>query len=232
MKPTPKLRLAISLLLIALSIILPSYLKLGDSNIFVLVFTTLLSMFLLQKTKMRKWYFILGPVVCVLAILLYLLLLGRPDLMEFQRIGRAFFHYFVFLAPTATVGYILTDGLKMKLNMAIKLGVFNFLIICLLSPLFRSHIDSTFAIPILFSVFGFFNGFFSERKKLIQNFLYFLTPLFLMLIIYVIIDASGFNLRFAKTLSIWIGLTIGAMALGFFIRKFRKNKIKTEKHEA
>lgn len=228
---SPKLRLSISFLLIIFSALFPLLVRLGDSGTFILVFTTVFSVFYLKETQVRKWYFIFGLLVCLFANVLIFLINGRLELLDSRILMRISVYYFSFWAVPAIVGFVLTDGLKLKLNLGIQLGLGCLLAFILIPRFVFEKIDPKYLMIALFLIFGFLNGYFSTRKNFYQNFISFSIPLFILLIFSLFMYQKDWDLEVAMMFMAILGSIMVSNFLGKFIGTKRKIIKLEENHE-
>lgn len=226
---TSKQKLGISFLLILVSILIPGFMDYRDSGVFILVFTTVFSVYYLKETKIRKWYFILGLLICLFARVLILLINGRLDLLDGSMLLRIVVYYFCFWGVPAIIGYVLTDGLNLKFNLGIQLGLGCLLTFCLIPPLVFEKIESNYLMIALFLIFGFLNGYFSNRKNFSRNFLSFSIPLIILMVFSLIMYQDGWNVKVSLMFLAILGSIIVSNFLGNFMG-LKRNKLKLEQN--
>src|SRR5690606_36806248 len=120
----PYVKLTITFLLTYISVMLPLFLPINDGSVFLIIFASLFSMFLLQGEKHRKSYCTFGWFLCLLGLCsLSYFRFGKLELNLNFFLRSVLMFTGLFWAIGMVVGYVLTDGIKTKFNMGIKMGL-------------------------------------------------------------------------------------------------------------
>src|SRR5690606_14246396 len=224
----PYVKLTIAFLLTYISVILPLFLPINDGSVFLIIFASLFSMFLLQGEKYRKWYLIFGWFFCLLGLgsLIYFRF-GKLEL-NLNFFLRSFLMFTgLFWAIGVVIGYVLTDGIKTKFNLGIKMGLIAMGLSLIVPPIFATWVKGFILFHIIYFISSFLNGYLSRNQDLYKNFGYFVLPLVLYLVVFLIADSSVlFTFKLWKFLSIIFGLIILGTISGFYVSKWKSRTSK------
>lgn len=100
---------------------------------------------------------------------------------------------FSFWIVGVMIGYILTDGLKIKLNTGFRWGIVNMLVMLVLVPLLIPILSPVYSLPIVFLIFSLVNGYHSNKKNLFKNFGFFMIPVAIYTLAFFVMDSSTFS---------------------------------------
>ena len=227
MKPYAKLTIAF--LLTFTSVVLPLFLPINDGSVFLIIFASLFSMFLLRDEKQRKWYLIFGWFFCLLGLgsLIYFRF-GKLEL-NLNFFLRSFLMFTgLFWAIGVVVGYVLTDGIKTKFNTGIKMGLIAMGLSLIVPPIFAAWVKGFILFNVIYFISSFLNGYLSRNQNIYKDFGCFLIPFVFYLAVFLIVDSSVlWTFKLWKFLSILFGLIMLGTISGYYVSKWKNKTSKT-----